>query len=54
MGDYLPENEYSWEKLDNASKVLSNKRFTSRSSGYMQHKQAFQWLRGYFYQHNVT
>jgi hypothetical protein len=54
MGDYLPENEYPWEKLGNNSKSFSNKFYDGRSSGFTEHRMAFRWLYGYFYRYNIA
>jgi hypothetical protein len=56
MGDFLPENEYPWEKMNEITQYLTNK-IVSRhrdDSGLIQDKLALEWLRGYFYRHNVA
>ena len=54
--EYLPEHEYPWDTTTSQSSVVSyaNTAYSGRSSGYEQHPHAFQWLRGYFYRHNVA
>jgi Sulfotransferase family len=54
MGDFLPETEYPWEKLDDITTSLTNKFDSDHYSGILEDKLALEWLRGYFYRHNVA
>ena len=54
MGDLLPENEYPWGKLVDITASLTNEFDADHSPGTLNDKQAHEWLRGFFYRHNVA
>ena len=54
MGDYLPENEYPWEILNNVTKSFSNDFYGGRSLAFKEHQMASDWLFGFFYRANIA
>jgi hypothetical protein len=54
MGDFLPDNEYPWEKIDDITASLTSELVGVEESRISEDKLALEWLRGYFYRHNVA
>ena len=54
MGDFLPDNEFPWEKLENVTESLTNELDSDHDSGILEDKLSLDWLRGYFYHHNTA